>query len=85
MFSDTTASGGLAIDDVRKAREFSSARPGRTEPYVSCRRVNFEFGFLLDRVQRDAEDELLAAVERYDDISHRLGEAANPGTPAAPG
>ncbi|MEA2240931.1 MAG: hypothetical protein QOD24_487, partial [Solirubrobacteraceae bacterium] len=26
MFSDTKASGGLAIDDVRKAREFSSAR-----------------------------------------------------------
>jgi mRNA-degrading endonuclease toxin of MazEF toxin-antitoxin module len=28
----------------------------------------FTFGFPLDRVQRDAEDELLAAVERYDDI-----------------
>jgi hypothetical protein len=41
MFSDTKASGGLAIDDVRKAREFSSARPGWPEPYVSCRRVNF--------------------------------------------
>jgi mRNA-degrading endonuclease toxin of MazEF toxin-antitoxin module len=30
----------------------------------------FTFGFPLDRVQRDAEDELLAAVERYEDIEH---------------